>query len=183
VTSVPRQPTFTQLRLECASAWRASWRRCLTDPHGKLAQMGRVDTDGLGDATVAVAREDDLAPEIAAVIGFRVRRVRRQLERTHGSTLVRNAFVDAWPAGEAEDGSEADSSEELGDTTVAVARDDGLAPQIAKLTGLRTSDVRATLDEAHGRALVHNIFDEDWPVDVDDGEEAESDDDLDALGV
>jgi hypothetical protein len=141
--------------------------------------MGRSEVDELGDATVAVARDENLAPEIAPVLGLRVKRVRRVLESVHGSTLVRNAFADVWP--DEDEATASDEAEDLGDATVAAAREEGLASQIAKLTGLRTSDVRAELEQAHGRSLVRNVFEEDWPNAV-AGDDIESDDDLEALG-
>jgi hypothetical protein len=140
--------------------------------------MERDDGDVIGDRTVAAAREENLAPEIAAIVGFRVSRVRRRLKDAHGSKLVRNAFDDVWPQ---DDGDE-DEYDALGDTTVAAARDEGLASQIAAATGLRTAAVRRHLERAHGRSLVRNAFDEDWPTELDDTEEVESPDDLEALG-
>ena len=43
------------------------------------------------------AREDELAGEIAEVVGLTERTVERRLGEAHGRTLVRNLFEDRWP--------------------------------------------------------------------------------------
>src|SRR5688572_4287820 len=149
-------------------------RRSHANIRGKLRRMGRNDIDAIGDQKVSAARDENLAPEIAGLLGLRVRRVRRILVNVHGSTLVRNAFGDVWP--EEDDTDQSDKTIDLGDATVAAARNDGLAPEISRVTGLRTSDVRRELERTHGRALVRNVFEEAWPTAAGDTEVTDSDD-------
>lgn len=59
------------------------------------------------------------------------------------------------------------SDEVLGDLSVARVRDDEDAiEQIAQLTSLTHRTIRRRLEGAHGKTLVHNVFDDEWPTDA-----------------
>ena len=49
-------------------------------------------------------------------------------------------------------------------------RDDDLVGKIADLTGLTERTVRKRPDEAHGRTLARNLFDDRWPAEAEDFE-------------
>jgi hypothetical protein len=116
----------------------------------------------LGALTAAAAREDDKAGAIAEATGLSETTVRRRLEDAHGKTFVRNVFEREWPT---EDG---DDVESLGDTTTAAAREDNKARAIAEATGLSEAGVRRRLEAAHGKTLVRNVFEHEWPGDCGD---------------
>ena len=120
----------------------------------------------LGDITIASATEQDLSL-VEAVTGLGPRVVRRRAEGARGNTLIRNVFGDEWPY----------SADALGSLTVAVARDAGLVPEIAHVTGLSDLAVTRRLNNTHGKTLVVNAF-EELPGDEanDDEEQGDADD-------
>lgn len=136
--------------------------------------MGHNDKriESLGGMTAATARAAGRQADIAVVTGLTETTVRRNLNDAHGKTLVRNVFVEHWPA----DNNEHElDSEELGEMTAAAARNDDRQADIAAVTGLTEATVRRRLnDVSHGKTLVRNLFEDDWPND----HEA----DIDALG-
>src|SRR3954470_16498924 len=58
----------------------------------------------------------------------------------------------------------------LATLTTTTARDEDLSAAIARVTGLSELTVRRRLDRAHGKMLVRNLFEADWPVDDDNAE-------------
>ena len=132
-----------------------------------------IDITELGDMTVAAARDDARAEDIAAITGQSVKSVQKRLNQG-GGARVKNVF-DGWPE-EDEEGLDLDLEcidvEELGDMTVAAARDDGRAEDIASITGQSVKSVQKRLNQGGG-ARVKNVFD-DWPE-----EEYEDEEDLD----
>ena len=126
----------------------------------------------LGDLTAARARDDEAANAlISSITGLDARIVQRRLRDAHGKTRVRTVFAAEWP----------DEEETLGRLRVKQAREAGLVTEIVDLTQLSERTVRARLNDAHGAALVANVFDTEWPS-LDGGEIAEDDDDPVALG-
>jgi predicted transcriptional regulator len=68
----------------------------------------------------------------------------------------------------------------LGEMTAAAARADDREADIAEVTGLSEATVRRRLNEvSHGKTLVRNVFDDHWPGDEEEEDEAL---DADALG-
>ena len=93
----------------------------------------------LREVTVETARRERRANDIAALTGLSVAAVRGRLTRAHGRTLLRNAFVDVWPA----------ALEELGQLpAIKTASDTELVAELAKLLQTSPSRVRTTLDSA-----------------------------------
>ena len=128
-----------------------------------------------GGMTVAHAKREDLADEIASVTGQTVRAVSRTLDATHGKTHLRAAFDDVWPA----------RSVEFSKLTAAAATAMGLEEDIAAILDLTPRQVRGRLNRVgHGKTLVGTIFAADWPVaeessieeeEVSEGEDAAED--------
>lgn len=105
----------------------------------------------IGDLTVSEARSEDLALLLANLLGLSQRKVNGILNRTHGNTLLRKAFEDSWTDG-------------IGSLRSSVAREWGLAVEIAAITDKRPQGVSRRLNGAHGRTLVKNLFEETWPT-------------------
>jgi hypothetical protein len=122
-----------------------------------------------GGMTVAHAKREELASEIARVTGQGVRAVRNQLERTHGKTHLRVAFEESWPARHVE----------LAALTAAAALDMDLADDIAGLTDLTPRQVRGRLNRVdHGKTLVGTVFANEWPGEGDVDNAGDEDDDV-----
>ena len=56
-----------------------------------------TEVDLLGAAHVVSARSASMVAWLAEQLGWTPRKMRGLLRRTHGRTLLRNAFVDEWP--------------------------------------------------------------------------------------
>jgi hypothetical protein len=80
----------------------------------------------LGDLTVSQIDEDVDGRLVAAATDLTIQTVRRRLREAHGNMLVRNVFQRDWPY----------DADALGRCTIALARDAGLAPEVAGATGL-----------------------------------------------
>lgn len=139
--------------------------RRLAEAHGRALLRGlfaeqwpqapKADAGELGRLSVVQAREGRRADQIAEVTGYSLATVNRRLAELHGKTLVANAFAERWPGNEGID--------ELGNMTVAEARDRGMAAGIARITHLNLDDVVQQLGEFHGKMLVRNGFARVWP--------------------
>lgn len=118
-----------------------------------------IDIIKLGDMTVAAARDDDRAEDIAAITGQQVGEVQKQLNK--GSNKhVKNEF-NKWPKVRS-----MVKFIELGAMTVAAARDNDRAEDIAFITGKLVKSVQEQLNQG-GNKHVKNEFDT-WPEDADD---------------
>ncbi len=129
-----------------------------------------IDITELGDMTVAAARDDDRAEDIATITGQSVKSVQKRLDGD-GRARVKNVF-DGWPEEPALDLDLDFDVEELGDMTVAAARDDERAEDIATITGQTMKSVQKRLNQGGG-ARVKNVFD-GWPEEDEDEEDSES---------
>lgn len=105
----------------------------------------------LGDLTVSDARNEELASLLANLLGLSTRQVNRVLKNSHGNSLLRTAFGEAWADG-------------IGSLRSSVAREWGLASEIAVITNKRAQGVGRRLNRAHGRTLVRNLFEDSWPT-------------------
>lgn len=115
----------------------------------------------IGDLTVAAARADDeVVDVIVEVTELSKASVRACLDREHGKTLVRNAFADHWPSLE----------DEVGDLTVAEARESDAKERIAQILGLSAATVARHMNDVHGKTKVRNLFSDYWPDDTEDDE-------------
>lgn len=93
----------------------------------------------LREMSVETARRERRANDIATLTGLSVAAVRGRLTRAHGRTLLRNAFVDVWPA----------ALEEIGQLPATkTASDAALVAELAKLLQTSPARVRTTLDSA-----------------------------------
>jgi hypothetical protein len=92
--------------------------------------------------------------------------VARRCREAHGNMLLRNVFQAHWPC----------DAEDLEDCTVALARDAGLDPEIADVTGLSERTVTRRLRGERGNMLVGNAFPE---LHADDDEEDDVEEDAD----
>ncbi|MFT3769600.1 MAG: hypothetical protein QM820_29545 [Minicystis sp.] len=124
----------------------------------------------LGDMTAARVRNSgaETIRKIAELTGHSEATVARRLDDAHGKTRVRNLFEDTWPM----------SAEQLGGLRARQARDCGLFPEIARVTGLDERITWAVLDEGDGRMAVRNLFGGVWPDENDEetGSSVERDD-------
>lgn len=108
---------------------------------------------GWAKVNVKSAREDELAGEIAEVVGLTERTVERRLGEAHGRTLVRNLFEDRWPR----------EAADFEGRTAAWARNAELFEELAGVTGLAVRTVRTKLQEATGKMHVPRVFADRWP--------------------
>jgi hypothetical protein len=124
----------------------------------------------LGDITASSATDEDFLL-LTGVTDLSERTVRRRCGEVHGNTLLRNLFDREWPH----------EAEDLAQCTVALARDAGLALEIAEAAGLSERTVSKRLVEAAGQTLVGTLipelFDEDDEGDDEEDEDEESSDD------
>ena len=121
----------------------------------------------IGDLTVAAARGDDtIVEDIARFTALSKASVRASLDQEHGKTLIRNAFATCWPSLE----------DEVGNLTVAQARDFDAEERVAQITGLNAVTVTRRMNNVHGKTLVKNLFSDDWPDVAEDDSSAESSD-------
>jgi hypothetical protein len=88
--------------------------RVADDADDKEERDEEVDTDALGQMTVAVARAEIREADIATVTGLSEEEVREALENVHGKTLVRNVFDEHWPSEEELPSEEEREREEVG---------------------------------------------------------------------
>lgn len=123
-----------------------------------------------GNMTVAHARREDLAADIAALVGVGVRAVRNRLEETHGKTRLRIAFEAEWPAPRVE----------LARLTTSAALELDLVSEIAAVVDLTPRQVRGRLGRVdHGKTLVGTVFADEWPGDGDVDDTDDEDDEVD----
>jgi hypothetical protein len=141
-----------------------------------------------GDMTVAHARREALAEDIAELTGLGVRTVRNRLDAIHGKTRLRVAFAE-WPP----------PSIALARITTAAAQQMDIIEEIAAVTDLNPRQVRGRMNRVHGKTLVGTLFSAEWSniadgdltagddddEEEDDGDEEEDDDvdDLEQLTV
>ncbi|WP_437334442.1 hypothetical protein [Sorangium sp. So ce394] len=129
-----------------------------------------MSNEVLGDLNAACARGDDEATErIAELVGLTLRAVQKRLHEAHGATLVRNVFFDAWPA----------TAGAFAEMRVKQAREAGLFPEIARVTGLAERAVRRRLEGAHGKGFLQNLFSDAWPSEEGEDDAPASDDEAD----
>lgn len=108
----------------------------------------------LGDLTASNV-DDAHLDLVVALTGLTMQTVRRRIREAHGNTLVRNVFWRDWP----------NNVDHLRGYTIALARDTGLAPEIASATGLSERTVIKRLATERGNMLVANAFAE---LEIDD---------------
>lgn len=125
----------------------------------------------LGWLTVARALEEGLVNEVADVAGLSKAETRARLESARGNTKVRNAFDDLWPF----------ADQELGGTTAACAVEHDLRRKICRLTSLDLRAVSRRLKSVHGKVLLRNLFEDEWPTAIDFAYEVGGDTAADAL--
>jgi len=137
-----------------------------------------------GDMTVAHARREDLAEDIAELTGLGVRTVRNRLDAIHGKTRLRVAFTE-WPP----------PSIALARITTAAAQQMDIIEEIAAVTDLNPRQVRGRMNRVHGKTLVGTAFSAEWSniadgdltagdAEEEDAEEEDGDvDDLEQLTV
>lgn len=137
-----------------------------------------IDVLALGSLTVASARDDAAAiAAIEALTGLGERTVSSKLSHADGRYRVRTIFSHRWPVDEAEPSDEDEehalySPDELGEWTVAAAReDDDALESLEAITGLSLRGVRRNLNGANGRALLRNVFAHRWPAAEDEQDE------------
>ena len=94
-----------------------------------------------GNMTVAHARREELAADIAALVGIGVRAVRNRLEETHGKTRLRVAFEAEWPPPRVE----------LARLTTSAALELDLVSEIAAVVDLTPRQVRGFNRESRRR--------------------------------
>lgn len=101
----------------------------------------------IGELTVKQARDIDAAEDIAILTGHDVARVRRELDKLHGSTRIRRAF--RWYAPDV-----------IGSLTVEIARQYNLALLLASGLELDGEAVFRRLATAPAHARVQTVFPE-----------------------
>ena len=111
--------------------------------------MANPTRQAVGDARASNVDDADLEL-VAAITSLSPRAVAARCNKAHGNTRLRVVFADHWPT----------SAEDLGDLTIALARDAGLAPEIAAASELDSRQVEQRLQGVAGRTLVHNAFPE-----------------------
>ncbi len=113
----------------------------------------------LGDRSVAEVRGDeDIIALVVDITGMLEAAVRSALEMCHGRTQVRNALHPLWPT----------APRQLGSLRVKAARECGLHPEIAKVTGLSERTVIKRLAGVHGATTIARLFEREWPSEADD---------------
>jgi hypothetical protein len=137
----------------------------VTDDEGDTDHTTLVDlteVDLLGAAHVVSARSASMVAWLATQLGWTPRKMRGVLRRTHGRTLLRNAFVDEWPIQIG-----AGSRAMLGQMrSAALARSATLVAWVARIVGKSFDQVAHEITYADGNTLVQNVL-APWPSDAD----------------
>lgn len=114
--------------------------------------------EDLAEQSVAYARTYELAKRLSEIANLTPQTIRNKLNHSHGKTLLRNLFDFGLTT---ETGSDTQSNaDSLLDQTVTYIRENDLAETLARLTGLSTREVNSRIDEAHGKTLIRNLFDD-----------------------
>lgn len=172
---VTNLPWFVELRQEQSNFSLGFNRICSSRIIAELnlifeRRTRRMDgVDALGAMTTLSARFEEYEAKIAKVTGLTEARVRRQLAKAHGKTLVRNVFRDSWPSQDDRHAPHRVDADALGAITAATACSEEREAEIAELTGLTEARVRRQLAKMHGKTLVRNVFYDSWPNDDEEG--------------
>ncbi len=133
--------------------------------------------DPIGKYTVAQVRDDPrLTDSVRKITGLSEAATRKRLAEAAGNMHVRRLFGDVWPA----------SASALAERTAAFAREYGFHRELRRITGATQQLVSRRLNEAVGKTLLRNVFEDLWPdddnADQDDPEEddPEEEDDVPA---
>ena len=117
-----------------------------------------IDTRTLGDLTALQARNGEYPAAIARVTDLPEDEVRRRLARGAGKRRVWRLFDEEWPGREREE-----VLAERGSMTVATAREENHALQLATITGLTEETVRARMAASQPGQRVRGVFAVEWP--------------------
>jgi superfamily II DNA or RNA helicase len=106
-----------------------------------------------GNCTAKEAREDGVEDAISRATGLTIQTIRAKLRDAHGATKLRNLFSQ-WP----------DRTAEIGGWTASFALQCQAFDEISQITGVGPRVAKRFLEEAHGKTLVQNVFDDSWPT-------------------
>jgi hypothetical protein len=133
-----------------------------------LEEYNRDHIDEVGRLTLSAARRNKVESSISDITGLSVNKVKKILETLSGQTHVRNAFLENWPERRYDDSYEDEDEEQneieyIGDLSIGYCRgDEGIAENIARMTGLSLRKTKEILNNTHGRRKIKYAFDE-WP--------------------
>ena len=105
-----------------------------------------------GNCTAKDARDDGLEEAIARVTGLAIPTIRVKLRDAHGATKLCNLFRQ-WP----------DRTAEIGGWTANFALQCQVFEEISQITSVGPRVAKRLLEEAHGKTLVQNVFEDSWP--------------------
>ncbi len=129
--------------------------------------LSTLDRD-IGSLTAKEARQRDLAPTIAFMIGANPVHVEKTLAGVHGRNYIRNLFWDDWP-----------EDDRIGDMSVAEARRHHILGTIASITGLGFMHVRDRIQglgtaPADLERPLRTVFANEWPVYESENDDSDS---------
>jgi hypothetical protein len=141
-------------------------RRRLGAAHGRTLVRTIFETEWppplaeIGLSYVRDATGRGFVSSLADVVGLHSAEVVARLGRAAPNETVRSVFASEWF-----DPSKASLSD-FATTTVNEARALGFLSRIVELIGLDTRVASRRLAAAHGKTLVRNVFEREWPEDV-----------------